>query len=93
MVMDLQVGIVRCVPSANVNGTAPSPAALTAAAAIGFLDIYDVRATTQSVLCGLVRTYVIQDFFIGDQQATGPLGGCGGSVLNTKVSFVHCMGC
>ncbi|OFW55849.1 MAG: hypothetical protein A2Y75_05390 [Candidatus Solincola sediminis] len=93
MMIELQVGIVRCVPSADVNGTAPPAGDLTAAAGISFLDIYDIRATTQDVLCTLVDTNVIQDFFIGDQTSTGPLGGCGGSVLNVKVAFVHCMGC
>lgn len=93
MMMELQVGIVRCVPSADINGTAPSSSDLTNAAAIEFLDIYDIRSTTQSVLCQFAEANVIQDFFIGDQTSAGPLGGCGGSILNVKVAFVHCMGC
>lgn len=93
VMLELSIALVRCVPGPDINGTAPTPAALTASAAEALLDAHDVRETATSLLCDLDKSATINDYFIGEQIPLGPSGYCGGTQLVVRVAFTHCMAC
>ena len=82
---DLVVGILRCAPTLNDQGEAPSPERLTESAAQVYEDAY---AVVQGVLCCLVPTSKARPFVMGIQRPVGPQGGCCGSELRLTVALV-----
>jgi len=82
---DLVVGILRCAPTVNDQGEAPSCDALSASAAQVYEDAY---AVVNGVLCCLVPTHKERLFVMGAQRPVGPAGGCVGTELRLTVALV-----
>lgn len=95
VVVDMRLSIIRCVPIPDINGIAPTPAALTAAAVDSENDKFIVGTTLSCLLDTMLNgtPRLIQDYEIGDQLSIGPLGGCGGSEIGFRVSWVNCGDC
>lgn len=72
---DVVIGLIRCAPTMNTNGEAPTPDQLTNAA----IEFYaDAQAIYQGLICCLVPTRRCQEFAMGAQRFIGPRGGCVG---------------
>jgi hypothetical protein len=82
---DIVIGILRCAPTLNDKGEAPSAETLTASSAQVYEDAY---AVVQGVLCCLVPTQRERLFVMGNQRPLGPQGGCVGSELRLTVALV-----
>lgn len=73
------ISLLRCVPNPDDHGTAPTCAALQAAAVTQDIDDATIRATLYCHLAGLVEAETLIGYTIGATASTGPDGGCGGS--------------
>jgi hypothetical protein len=82
---DIVIGVLRCAPTINDQGEAPSAAALSASSAQVYEDAY---AVTNGVLCCLTPTARQRPFVMGNQRPIGPQGGCVGTELRLTVALV-----
>lgn len=85
---DVDVEIVRCAPTVNSSGRAPSVADLNASALIWHLD---ARAVWTGVLCCLHAHRLEWNSVVRQQIALGPEGGCVGSRLTVTVGLTDCV--
>lgn len=78
--LDIELGVMRCVPVADDNGNPPHPAAIAEAAA---LQVEDMLAMRRAVACcdALPNTDVV----MGTYAPVGPLGLLGGGVWPISV--------
>lgn len=77
-VVTVTMSLLRCVPTMNDNGVAPSVEQLLAAARIIEDDRLAVRRGLATYLHELRQNYKIVNYTIGAAQSVGPEGMCGG---------------
>lgn len=95
LVFDCALAVVRCVPTPDVNGRTPSPAAMLKAESVLESDAYTLWNATYCYLTQLRDTapQLVADFIINDDSSLGPSGACAGSELHFKFAqYVPC-GC
>lgn len=86
--------IVRCVPTVDENGFAPTCDQYLAASVNDVLDRAAVRLGIQCFLQGLLDGHRIEHYSLGPQVPLGEQGGCAGSALTWQVSVINrCMTC
>lgn len=81
LIVDVTSSVVRCVPTIDENGNAPSCADLLASALQLEEDKAAVRRGVTRCLCDLLHQDRIVGFAVGAQTAVGEQGGCAGSEL------------
>ena len=74
----IELGVVRCMPTADTDGNLPPPAAIAEAANIALLD---AQAMHRAMVC--CSPPVIPELYT----ATGPQGGCGGGAWTGYLSL------
>lgn len=82
---DIVIGILRCAPTLNDQGEAPTAEALSLSAAAVLEDAYTLET---GILCCLAEHARARPFVVGNQRPLGPTGGCVGMELRLTVALV-----
>lgn len=93
---ELHFSMIRCQPGPDDAGRSPSPTEMADAAQIAAIDAYTLWAGTRCVLQEMrdnTSAPTINDFILVQNNALGPLGGCGGWSLDTRVFWTHFCDC
>lgn len=85
LAVDITIGILRCAPTLDEQGNAPTAEKLTLSAAQVQEDQY---AITNGVICCLSEHSRLQPWVLGGQRPLGPQGACVGSELKVIVALV-----
>jgi hypothetical protein len=85
LAVDLVVGVLRCAPTVNDQGEAPTCEALGESSARVYEDAY---AVATGILCCLVPDHKLRPFVMGAQRPVGPAGGCAGTETRFTVALV-----
>lgn len=81
---DLSIGVLRCAPTLNDQGEAPTAAQLTTSGAQVWEDAY---AVITAIACCLGEHARARPFVMGNQRPLGPAGACVGSELKVTVAL------
>jgi hypothetical protein len=79
--------LLRCTPSPDSRGAAPSPKVLSDSALVLATDGNIMERSTSVALCALKADDSIVDYLVGRRMSVGPEGGCVGSELRVLVGL------
>lgn len=84
---EIIVQVVRCTPTVDDVGNAPTVAALDEAAQEILRDAYEMMRAVSTTLCQMNDAREISDFVMRPLTPQGPSGACGGNELRAVVSL------
>jgi hypothetical protein len=82
---DFVLQLIRCVPTVDDNGVAPSGEALSLSAQQLSTDLY---VTERALICCLAAYKRRRNFAVGDTRPIGPQGGCAGFEMRFTVELI-----
>jgi len=82
---DFVLQLIRCVPTVDDNGVAPSCEAISASAAKIYQEMYIVE---RALLCCLAAFKKNRAFVMKDMRPIGPQGGCAGFEVRFTVEMI-----
>jgi hypothetical protein len=89
LALEFVVQILRCAPTPDARGNAPSCDALDAAAQVVLDDAYQVVCAVTQQLDFMIHNTEIEDYTIRQQLFSGPEGGCVGSNFEFTVGIMR----
>jgi len=89
LALQLLVTVLRCAPSPNVNGDAPSPQSLQDAAIVNLDDIEALLMGTAQAVQTLDDSNMILQYALGSVNPAGPQGGCVGVTQQIFLGFAN----
>lgn len=81
------IQVIRCVPTVDDVGNAPTTAALNASAQEVLRDAYEMLRAVSVKLCQMNEARDIADFILRPLNPQGPSGMCGGNEVRAIVSL------
>jgi hypothetical protein len=87
IVVSASMSLVRCVPTANNSGKAPTCANLLAAAVTLEIDRFTARRALRCCLVAMYTRFEIANFSISAATSVGPEGACAGFVMPFSIAF------